>query len=82
MERAEALEGPGLLRGAAVAYLRAWSFEPVLVDGKPVRVQCDLRVPFHLDGYPAPKAGTAPSKMVVEIVQNPLVGPATSGPTS
>lgn len=80
VERAEALEGPRLLREAAVAYLQAWSFEPVLVDGKPVRVQCDLRVPFHLDGTPGlPKPPQPPTKMVVEIVQDPLVGPAVLG---
>ncbi|GLH67443.1 TonB family protein [Geothrix edaphica] len=81
VERAEALEGPRLLREAAVAYLQAWSFEPVLVDGKPVRVQCDLRVPFHLDGAPGlPKLPQPPTKMVVEIVQDPPVGPAVLGP--
>ncbi|WP_243302702.1 TonB family protein [Geothrix oryzisoli] len=78
VERAEALEGPRLLREAAVAYLRAWTFQPVLVDGKPARVQCDLRVPFHLDGasgVPQPP----PAKVVVEVVQNPTDGPALLG---
>lgn len=80
MERAEALEGPRLLREAAAAYLQAWTFQPVLVDGKPVRVQCDLRVPFRLDAVPGVSHPSAPpSKVVVEIAQNPTDGPAVLG---
>lgn len=80
VERAEALEGPRLLREAAATYLQAWTFQPVLVDGKPARVQCDLRVPFHLDAAPGvPHPSAPPSKVVVEIMQNPTDGPAILG---
>jgi len=72
--RAEALGGPALLRTAAAAYLRAWSFEPVLVDGKSVPVQCDLQVPFHLDGALSGPSAPQPSKVVVEIEQTPREG--------
>jgi TonB family protein len=72
--RAEALDGPALLRTAAAAYLRAWSFEPVLVDGKPVPVQCDLQVPFRLDGVSSGPPAPQPSKVVVEIEQTPREG--------
>lgn len=73
VERAEALEGPGLLRDAAEAYLRLWTFQPTLQEGRAVRVQCELPVPFHLgDG---PGAGTPPAKVVFEITPGSLDGP-------
>ncbi|WP_243383870.1 energy transducer TonB [Geothrix alkalitolerans] len=77
VERAEALEGPRLLREAAAAYLQAWTFQPVVIDGTPLRVRCDLRVPFHLDAAPgAPHPSAPPSKVVVEVAQNSTDGPA------
>lgn len=77
--QAEALDGPALLRTAAADYLRAWSFEPVLVDGKPVPVQCDLDVPFHLDGAPSDPSEPQPSKVVVGIEQTPREGSTVLG---
>lgn len=46
IEKAEALDGPFLLRSPAVAFFSQWSFEPVLVAGKPATVQCVLGMPF------------------------------------
>ena len=80
VERAQALEGPALLRGAAEAFLGSWIFQPVLIDGQPARVQCDLRVPFHLTDIPATEAGTVPSKVVLQVIQKPLDGAATLPP--
>jgi TonB family protein len=80
VERAQALEGPALLRGAAEAFLGSWTFQPVLIDGQPARVQCDLQVPFHLTDVPAPEAGTVPSKVILQVIQKPMDGAATMPP--
>jgi TonB family protein len=77
VERAQALEGPALLRGAAEAFLGSWIFQPVTIDGQPARVQCDLQVPFHLTDMPASESGTVPSKVVFQVMQKPLDGAAT-----
>ena len=78
VSRVEALEGPALLRETAAAYLRAWSFQPVRVEGRSVPVQCDLQVPFHLEGVSgAPQE--PPSKVVVEVEPPRLDGQAVPG---
>ena len=80
VETAQALEGPRLLRDAAEAFFLSWSFQPVLIDGQPVRVQCELQVPFKLTDIPAPVAGMVPDKVVLQVVQSPSDGAATLPP--
>jgi TonB family protein len=46
IEKAEALDGPLLLRSPAEAFFSQWLFEPVLIGGKPASVQCVLAMPF------------------------------------
>lgn len=47
---AEALEGPPQLHPTAIAYAQSWRFEPVRVDGKAVKAQFKLTMPFRLRG--------------------------------
>lgn len=48
MEQVEAIEGPAMLRPTAEALMKNWLFAPMTRDGKPIRVQCTLAVPFTL----------------------------------
>ena len=52
VEEVEVIEGPELLRPTAEAYLEHWLFAPMKVDGKAVRVRCDLAVPFKFQEAP------------------------------
>jgi hypothetical protein len=58
VEAAEAFDGPLLLRPAAAAFCRQWTFEPVEIGGLPSRVRSDIQLPFHL------KEGTAAGREV------------------
>lgn len=74
VEEAQALEGPDLLRPAAESFFRSWTFQPVILDGQPARVQCVLRVPFRLTDAPGRESEPPPSKVVVQFTQEALEG--------
>lgn len=71
--RAEAIEGPALLRPAAEAWCRQWAFAPVVVDGMPVQAVTRLDLAFRLEGT-AP-SGQAPTGAVLDLE----VAPSTKG---
>ncbi len=48
VESAKALSGPEALRSTAVAYAKAWRFQPARLDGKPVVARFKLTMPFRL----------------------------------
>ena len=43
-----AVSGPGLLIGAALKAVARWKFEPTILDGKPISIEMEVRVTFHL----------------------------------
>ena len=53
---ARVLSGHPLLKDAALAAVREWTFAPTLFQGVPVKVLSTLSVSFHLDGNPADDA--------------------------
>jgi len=81
VETAEALEGPAMLRPAAVAICRAWRFDPVEVGGKPSRVQSELRMPFKLKDVPDSGREAQISQAVIdlEMTHSPLAAPIDPG---
>ena len=44
----EALEGPEELRPTAIEYAKGWTFEPAIVNGKPIKARFKLTMPFKL----------------------------------
>lgn len=74
VELVQATGGPLPLRGPAEAFLRQWQFEPVVVGGKPARVQCELDMPFRLQDEQPRAPDSQPRKVVVEIAQVPSSG--------
>lgn len=48
VESAQALEGPEALQPTAVDYAKAWRFDPILKNGKPVKARVKLTMPFRL----------------------------------
>jgi hypothetical protein len=63
--RAEAIEGPALLRPAAEAWCRQWVFAPVVVEGMPVQAVTRLDLAFRLEG--AAPSVQAPTGAVLDI---------------
>ena len=44
------ISGPPQLAPAAVAAVRQWKYEPMLVSGRPVPVRTTVDIPFRLPG--------------------------------
>jgi protein TonB len=45
---AKALDGPMILRQAAVDAVRGWKYEPALVNGEPSSAQVTVKIQFRL----------------------------------
>jgi TonB family protein len=52
VERAEAEDGPFLLRPVAEALCREWRFDPVMANDQPTRVKVRVGIPFRLEDVP------------------------------
>lgn len=63
-----------LLRGAAVAAIRDWRFQPATLDGEPVAVHYRLTVRFDLDG-PRPVDAFGSNQQAVYKVEGEVVRP-------
>lgn len=70
--RAEATEGPAMLRPAAEAWCRQWTFAPVEVDGKPVEAVSQITLAFRLKDVA--EAREAPTGALLEVEQGPAGG--------
>lgn len=60
----EALEGPAMLKPAAVATFRNWLFEPPIQEGTPVSAVCEVGVPYRIEDL-QPSERTVDRVMVV-----------------
>ena len=49
IENLRVVSGPALLRGAAMAAVRQWRYQPYLLNGEPVEVETTVNVQFTLD---------------------------------
>jgi protein TonB len=49
IENLRVVDGPGLLRAAAVEAVRQWRYRPYLLNGEPVEVETTINVDFKLD---------------------------------
>jgi len=43
------VDGPALLRAAAIEAVRQWRYRPYLLNGEPVEVETTINVDFRLD---------------------------------
>ena len=67
VEVAEPIEGPWLLRPAAQACLRQWTFDPVVIQEKPSWVQCEVGVPFRRQDVPVNEGIPERHQVVLDI---------------
>jgi protein TonB len=49
IENLRVVDGPALLRAAAVDAVRQWRYRPYLLNGDPVEVETTINVDFRLD---------------------------------
>jgi protein TonB len=49
IENLRVVDGPPLLRAAAVEAVRQWRYRPYLLNGEPVEVETTVNVDFRLD---------------------------------
>ncbi len=75
--RAEATEGPAMLRPAAEAWCRQWAFVPVEVDGRAVEAVSQIILAFRLKDLAEAVAG--PTGAVLEVEQVPPGGVSPAG---
>ncbi len=67
VERAEAEDGPFLLRPAAEVLCREWRFDPVLVNDQPARVRVRVGIPFRLEDVPDHPGSAQAPQVVLEL---------------
>jgi protein TonB len=49
VEDLRVISGPVLLRQAAISAARTWRYKPTILSGRPVEVEAEISVIFHLD---------------------------------
>ena len=69
-EKVEPLEGPPQLYATATKYAVEWLFDPVVIDGKPAKVQCTFNMPFKLQDIPPSKRESTIKQIVLKIEQS------------